>query len=679
MRLAAIYIEGHDYVFQEPETLNFGGRHNYKFTTSGNNVYLQRNKNEKFIDGFFDQTNLSSQIKLISSIVGKNGSGKSSILDIIRSYFIRNQYGLPYSHSVAIIESDENELPLILHSDFESVEYRFNVVEIEKSKNYDLLSIELERLDKKDIQSLFYSPHFDFKYNLNFDDIDDYDLSFDKVLERDLEDLDNKGTGARGFRYSPTQELIFKNSLRQLSFLSSNLVKEHKVFENIFSLPKHGEAKLFFRGHNKEDPWNIPTDFKWALKSVKDKLEEEIKNWHEIRNFDKDHNITNQIYVNKYLAKRYLIRDIISVLERQMEKKNSYLSEGKILIPDFEESITDLDAFNSFIAFIENSKIQFQKSSWDAFHSESIRNLLNTLHTYIDEIDNEDFVQNDNIQIEPSKIINILKLHRVFLLNLFEYYPKMKPIDEGEALLDSTNKIDGFINYLPTSKKLSSGENALLNLFSRFYDFISNNLSEESKSLPDKKHYIILLDEADLAFHPSWKRKFVKSIISAIPFFFHELKQPPSLQIIFTTHDPLTLSDIPQNNIIYLDKDPNDIAFINQNKAKSFGANVHDLLADSFFLEDGFMGEFAQDWITDLIRYLTPDSDQEDQNENKSLKRDWSEPLAQQVINVVDESLIKERLQNLFDEKFIHPDKNRIEAKIRELKIILKNQANEED
>lgn len=245
MRIAAIYIEEHDYIFQEPETLNFGGRYNYKFTKSGNKVYLQRDKNVKFIDGFFDQTNLSSKIKLISSIVGKNGSGKSSILDIIRSYFIKNQYGLPYSYSVAIVESDEQDLPLILHSDFESVEYRFNIVEIEKSGSCDVLSMELERLDKKDIQSLFYSPHFDFKYNLNFDDIDDYDISFDKVLERDLEDLDNKGTSARGFRYSPTQELIFKNSLRQLSFLSSNLVKENKIFENIFSLPDTERLKFF--------------------------------------------------------------------------------------------------------------------------------------------------------------------------------------------------------------------------------------------------------------------------------------------------------------------------------------------------------------------------------------------------------------------------------------------------
>lgn len=676
MRLAAVYIREHEYIFNKPVTMNFGGKYEYSFSSISNRVYVQRDENMNFINGFFDQTNLSSQIELISAVVGKNGTGKSSILDIIRSFFIRNGYGLPYSQAVAIVEIDNLDLPFVLHADFESVEYRYSPIELDKMGSYDVLSVELERLNKNDAQTLYYSPHFDYKYNLSFDEIDVYDISFDKILEQDLEDLENKNPNANGWSYSPSQELVFKNSIRQLMFLSSNLVRENNIFKDIFELPEHGEAKLFFRGHIKKAPWNTPNGFRRPLKIIKEKLEKEIRDWQEITTFDKENNVTNQIDVNKYLVKRYIIRDFISVLERQMEKKNSYLSEGKISNDNFKESASDLDAYSLLLLFVENSKIELRGTVRYAFHYTSINVFFNTLYKYIDEIENKEFVQNDNIQIAPTKVVEILQFHRNLLLNLFSYYPKFKQSDKEEALFDKSNRIEGFVNYIPTTKKLSSGENALLNLFSRIYDFISNNLIEESKFLPEKKHYIILLDEADLSFHPSWKRKFIKSIISTIPFFFNDLKEPPSIQIIFTTHDPLTLSDIPQSNVVYLDKNEKDITFINHDKVQSFGANVHDLLAHSFFLENGFMGEYAEGMIKSLINYLT---NEKIDSENPVIQFEWNKENALRFINTVDEPFIKERLSSLFDEKYLLNDRQALLYKRAEINARLDEMNDEED
>jgi len=679
MRLVALYIKKHEYIFDEPVTLNFGGQFNYSFKSIGEKVYVEREENKNFIEGFFDQTKLATRIELISAIVGKNGTGKSSVLDCLRSMFIKNSYGLPYSQALAIVEIEGAEQPVVLDSDFESVEYRYTIQELQKTEDYNKLSVELDRLNKADFQTIYYSPHFDYKYNLNFDEIDVYDISFDKILEKDLEDLGNKNSNANGWDYSPSQELIFKNSLRQLFFLSSNLVRENKIFKDLFDLPDHGEAKLFFRGHRKEEPWNTPPEFRWILKIIKDKLKQEIDSWHKIRIFDKQHNVTNQIDVNKYLVKRYTLRDFISVLERQMEKKNSYLSEGKVLLENFKDETDVLDAYNSFLIFIEKSRIKLHGNEWDAFHYDSIELFFRTLFEYIDEIEIEDFVQNDNIQIDPDKVLKILQLQRNLLLNLFTYYPKIKRSNKDEALFDSTNRIEGFVNYIPTTKRLSSGENALLNLFSRVYDFIDSNLTEESKFLGNKKHYILLLDEADLSFHPSWKRKFVKTVVSTLPYFFDTLGKPPSLQIVFTTHDPLTLSDIPQSNVVYLDKNEKGMTFINHNKLQSFGANVHDLLAHSFFLEDGFMGEFSQQIITDLIDYLTTQNEHNTVEKNIGFMREWNEVEAQKIINIIDEPLIKERLQSLYDKKFIHEDKDRLRLKIQQLSNQLRKLEDEEN
>lgn len=91
MRLVAIYIKEHEYLFDEPITLNFGGKYNYEFESTTQKVFVKRTENINFIEGFFDQTKLKSQIELISAIVGKNGAGKSSVLDIIRSFFYKKR------------------------------------------------------------------------------------------------------------------------------------------------------------------------------------------------------------------------------------------------------------------------------------------------------------------------------------------------------------------------------------------------------------------------------------------------------------------------------------------------------------------------------------------------------------------------------------------------------------
>ena len=229
---------------------------------------------------------------------------------------------------------------------------------------------------------------------------------------------------------------------------------------------------------------------------------------------------------------------------------------------------------------------------------------------------------------------------------------------------------------------LSSGEKGMYDLFSSLYENqykLTNNLQNAhhlfNKNENDSDKCIILLDEPEMGFHPQWKKKFIRSLLSIFPLIYNG-KQ---LQIFFTTHDPLTLSDIPQNNVVYLDKNSADITFVNHNKVQSFGANVHDLLAHSFFLENGFMGEFAEDMITDLINYLTFNKHIEVSDENLKPQKEWSSDKAEKVIAIIDEPLIKERLQNLYNKKVLYYDKELLSLKIQELNNQLKRLEDEED
>ncbi|RXM40753.1 hypothetical protein BOQ62_04055 [Chryseobacterium sp. CH21] len=103
------------------------------------------------------------------------------------------------------------------------------------------------------------------------------------------------------------------------------------------------------------------------------------------------------------------------------------------------------------------------------------------------------------------------------------------------------------------------------------------------------------------------EKKYINALTTTLPILINSVKDKiKNIQIIFTTHDPLTLSDIPNRNVAYLKKEENKTEVLSENEkpTKSFGANITDLLSDSFFIKDGLMGDFAKEKIEEVIKYL---------------------------------------------------------------------------
>lgn len=645
MRLAAVYIDMHEYLIDKPQAINLGGRYIYAFDKVRHEVFISKKINNDFIEGFFDTTGLNSKLLSINAIVGQNGVGKSTIFDSIRSIFIEHPFALPINNTFLFFETENT-------SELKVASHIFNVGSgnISFQSMQDDLIIDIQRSNSI-CQTIYYSPHFDFKYNPNFDEIDNYDISFDKLLEEDLEDLENKKPSQAGWNYSPSQELLFKNSVRHVLFSSSDLVKREKIFQELFDFPEYGEARLIIRGFREVREWNTPTSFRPGLTILKNKLKKELDDWSKIRKFKQGHRVSNQIDVNKYILKRYIIRDLISVLERQMEKQNTYLSEGSLEYETFEKESVHQDLFNSFLLFIKNCYLKFGNTLIQAFDEETIKSLLSKLYTSIDLIDSEEKVENEMFIINGSDAIEILTLHRSFLNSLFHYHTIHQKKGK-QKILQKSDKIEGFINYMPSKRKLSSGENALLNLFSRLYDFLNSKLNDETRFLKHSNTYVLLLDEADLGFHPVWKKKFINTIISTIPYFFNNLENSPNVQIIFSTHDPLTLSDLPNKNIVYLYKnietgETEILDYENPKRPnKSFAANITDLLSDSFFIENGLIGDFAKNKINNTIEWLNNNN----QIKSKSNTRKQSVTF-KKVIDIIDEPILKIKLLEMYGEK----------------------------
>ena len=215
------------------------------------------------------------------------------------------------------------------------------------------------------------------------------------------------------------------------------------------------------------------------------------------------------------------------------------------------------------------------------------------------------------------------------------------------------------------SKNLSSGEKGLYDLFSVLNDLnyrIENNIHTDYSIFNKREkvtdNLLILLDEADLGFHPEWKKKYVNIIQQIIPFIFKN----KSIQIIITTHDPLTLSDFPNNNIVYLFKNNSITEILDSDSkrrpTKTFGANISDLLADSFFVNDGLIGDFAKNKIEDTIKWINKNVELNNRNK-ESFEKELE--YNKKVISIIDEPVVKIKLSEMISEL---EDKNDFQMQI---------------
>lgn len=617
MILAAIYMFD-PFLFNNPITLNFGGQFIYEINENPSTIYINRRPNEQFIKGFFD----SSQVLLnISSIVGENGAGKTTLMYEIIESLINNG-----ENNLIIFEDRDNKVNL------------HNFMRTGKTLNKGDFEIILNDID---INTIYYSPFLDFKPKLK-----GIDLSFDTILERDLKTIFDLAPQSR--TTSPTEILRQANFKRIRNLKASELASPIK---EMFDFPDDDIHRISFTryridANEKEVNFeNTPWDFRSFLESLFHKIRNEAKAIsNSKRSTDED-----QFNLQKNLIKNYILMDVFCILIRLMEINNSYLQEGH-----FENlKLEQLDKVTNKLSAYDLLKLWFQDyyySSGDRKNlpGEEILKLLDFLFDFIDSLGFHNSVKGSkffdwslkSLFLTTNQADELYKLEQNLINSLAKYYAINDTT--GQIKYEVVEEIPHYINFEPSTRNLSSGETAMLNLFSRIHEYFDNNIA---KILTDRKYnfYLLLLDEADLGFHPLWKRGFIKTLIKFCTEFFKQINV--NVQVIFTTHDPLTLSDLPSNNIVYILKTSDDHKrTISSHSAHirprhSFGANLTDLLADSFYLKDSLMGDFAKEKIQATIDWLRNESRNKD--ERTYHKR---------IIALVDEPILKANLEEMYFE-----------------------------
>ena len=180
---------------------------------------------------------------------------------------------------------------------------------------------------------------------------------------------------------------------------------------------------------------------------------------------------------------------------------------------------------------------------------------------------------------------------------------------------------------------LSSGEQELLNLFSRLYHAVVTVPRKfDNLRIPS----LLLLDEAEIGFHPEWQRQYVNQLCKFIRLLL--VPAGHNFQIVLTSHSPIILSDIPKCCTNFLKEEQGYVVNNSEEQSETFAENIFNLYRRSFFMKDGLIGQFAYNKIEELRARIAQCNSCEEMN---SIRID---------INIIGDTFIKQYLLGKLDE-----------------------------
>lgn len=246
----------------------------------------------------------------------------------------------------------------------------------------------------------------------------------------------------------------------------------------------------------------------------------------------------------------------------------------------------DLDIIRRFINLQDGDMLVLRKTMW-------YKQVLNFLEDY-----------NNVKDIKTSHTIN------------FEFKPLIEIISNHYNNLETV--YGRMISIIP--RPMSSGEVAMINIFASVNSALRKKTSGS---------ILLILDEIDAFLHPKWQQE----ILTHITEWINESKEfnNKKIQLIVATHSPIILSDIPKDNIIYIEEPFKTGA----GEQLTFGANIGTLFYDSFFMKQGSIGGIARKQIQWAI----------DNIENTDLEIDDKKKLVY-IINNIGDKFLREKLKS---------------------------------
>lgn len=609
MELVFLYVNLSRSNFIKKSGFNFSPNYNFEVHYKDGYYELSENKLEVTVsDDFFDKDRC---ITNITAIVGENGAGKTTLLDYILLSGLSVKQNKNKENYDYYMDEFEYKKQIVIYKDGDKLVCYHNVNDFKEFKDPRIKYINVNK-DKKFIDNL--------KNNTGFKNMT---------------------------KVSLTNSLYSKNEISKHGRLDTIMLNPN----TINSLKKSFFEKSVCFDKSKYDAFNkIPT----ILSEYKD-----------TKDFQ---NILDLLYMKYILSKNeksifenLVNRDIVisfkNVNEYLHKSDKEYLNHykkdesGLISFRDtWVKSIVKVEKelHNVGIAFNLYENLLFELITYKGIKNIGVfgskQEMIEYIESSVKSISDTLYFQNAYNEIKAYKkcINNCMQYHCLLPRNDSDYVfnkiikPKSKELTEFLNLVEDSflNSESSFVlKYIDIGGlDFSSGERALLNFFSWMHilPYFNKIQTEIEKSLFD--NILLLIDEIDLYCHPSWQQKLLYYLIQEAKLNF----KGKNVQIIFTTHSPIVLSDMPRSNIIYLKhQDGKLVIGGKENHKETFGTNIYKLFDDAFFLEEqGQVGQFAKGKIQTLIDKVR-NVDKLDVERINRLK---------QEISIIGEPLIREKL-----------------------------------
>lgn len=597
-------------------------------------------------DRDFDLYSEEQGIKInFQAIVGKNGLGKSTIIELV-SMAIGN-----IALACNILEIDE-KLESEIQNEFHNlaVELYFAMEGIYKVKCekgdvdfYHYIESEKENIfypqttpigQNQYLKNIFYTIHSNYSlYALN---------SLDEGFKW-LHPLFHKNDAYQApiviepFRKDGSIQINKLNSLTKQRLIS-RILQPFDATDN--------QPNTFIRliddltGHKDATHLKIKVDIEKLETIIQSNLEKE----EQFVNFDFEDALDSVLHSRNYSQIITTISNMCGIDISQLYVKRDFLESNissDFKTPFFAENMVDTEQLYMKAALlyicnkIEKTAVTYKEYSNyknEFFSQEFIAKLLN---------------DKTHITHKLHQAINFLKFKtvpslgnipvKVFSDSIERIQQNNSDIPTIRLIPPSFLKIDILLNNDILFNTLSSGEKQLIYTITSIIYHLQNLSSvHQSDNAKVAYRYVnVILDEIELYFHPDYQRKFIYNLLKALENFSGlEDSEIEGLNFLLITHSPFILSDIVNDKILFLNNSIKDYSDI-----KTFGANIHELLATSFFMEDGLMGENAKKIIRDIIDFLN------DKNTLFDEKKDY----LYKLINYIGEDFLRIKLMDMYD------------------------------